>query len=932
MKNFLFLSIFVFSINLSAQEWIANARLSENSQLSQMEQFDIAFNSWAETHPLDSTKGWKQFKRWQWFFSQRVYPNGNIPNGREIWREYKLVKTQFRASKGNANWTSLSPNMVPICSDTANITGMGRINCIAFHPTDTNTLYIGASNGGVWKSTDNGTNWISLTDDLPILRVSDIAIDVKHPDTMYLATGDIEYMIMSLVSPGAAYEYGMGVMKSYDGGVSWDTTGLVFDASAGEASILRKVLVHPDSAGFLITGGSPGMWKSKDYGATWYQTLTGHFTDIESNPENLNVVFASRMYVTGLATSRAAVYKSVDFGETWTELATGIPPTSEVIRTEVAVAPSDTNIVYATCCRTNGGFHSFYRSLDGGNSWNKVASYTGTDKVPNMLGWADGGYFGVTLPGFSTDDAGQGNYDLTLIVNPQHPEIIYSGGVNMWASTNGGLGGDSSTWNVVSFWMKYFGKSIHADQHVSAFNPLNGKFYQGTDGGLYVADSLFIGNLDNVWPCIDFVSMAIIPGCYNLETQWVDISHGLHVNEYYRLGLCPSDPGMVIGGTQDNGTFLLKNGTWIQTFGGDGMEAMIDYSNSDVMYATNYSGALSRSDDGGITYISSLEAPITNTGEAGDWVTPYIMHPWYSNEIFTGFYNIWKSIDNGVSWTKLSNISNNKSFTSLVINPTDPAYIYASRPDNIFKSPDAGQTWTSIKSNLPMNEVYLTYISTDYFHPETVYVTFSGFKIGKKVYRTTDAGLTWDNISLNLPNVPFNCIVHQAGTNASGDTINGLYAGSDVGVFYTNDSLLLTANPWILFNDGMPSVVVNELEINYSAQKIVAATYGRGIWESPLYSPSNNVNIGIAEKPVLTLNAYPNPNNGQFNVEMQSRNNNGIVWKCIDVEGKIVASGSLSGQMGDISWKINIPNPAQGIYVLHISQGNSDYRKLITVE
>ncbi|PKP02774.1 MAG: hypothetical protein CVU11_10690 [Bacteroidetes bacterium HGW-Bacteroidetes-6] len=932
MKKVLFIGLIFFSVQLSAQEWLSAPWFVGDSRLPKMEQLNLAFNSWAETHPLDSTRGWKQYKRWQWFFNQRVYPNQNMPDARTVFYEYELAKMQFRATKGNANWVSLSPNMVPECSDTTNITGMGRINCIAFHPTDTNTIFVGASQGGVWKSIDNGTTWISLTDELPVLRVSDIAIDKNHPDTIYLATGDIEYMVMSLVSPGAAYEYGMGVMKSYDGGMNWDTTGLIFDASVGEASILRKVVVHQDSAGFLLTGGSPGMWKSKDYGVTWYQTLTGHYTDIESNPENPNVIFATRMYVSGLASSRAAIYKSVDFGETWVELPTGIPPTSEVVRIELAIAPSDTTVVYATACRTNGGFHSFYRSLDGGDTWAKVASYTGTDKAANMLGWADGGYFGFTLPGFSTDDAGQGNYDLTLIVNPEHPEIIYTGGVNMWASTNGGLGGDSSTWNVVSFWMKYFGRSIHADQHASAFNPLNGKFYQGTDGGIYMTDSLYIGNLDNVWPCIDFGNLAIIPGCYNLETQWINISNGLHVNEYYRLGLCPSDPGMVIGGTQDNGTFLLKNGTWIQTLGGDGMEAMIDYNNPDVMYATNYSGALSRSDDGGQTYVSSLETPITNTGEAGDWVTPYIMHPWYPNEIFAGFYNIWKSTDNGVSWTKLSNISNNKSFTSLTINPTDPAYIYASRADNIFKSSDAGQSWTSIKNTLPMNEAYLTYICTDYYHPATAYVTFSGFKTGKKVYRTTDAGATWDNISYNLPNVPFNCIVHQSGTNNLGDTVNGLYAGSDIGVFYTNDSLLGTANPWILFNDGMPSVVVNELEINYSAQKIVAATYGRGIWESSLFSESYNVNIGIVEKPELTLNAYPNPNRGHFSVEMESRNSNNIIWKCIDVEGRIVANGTVSGRTGTIVWGVDIPCPAEGIYVLHISQGNSDYRKLITVE
>ncbi|PLW94503.1 MAG: hypothetical protein C0592_02605, partial [Marinilabiliales bacterium] len=263
--------------------------------------------------------------------------------------------------------------------------------------------------------------------------------------------------------------------------------------------------------------------------------------------------------------------------------------------------------------------------------------------------------------------------------------------------------------------------------------------------------------------------------------------------------------------------------------------------------------------------------------------------------------------------------------TSLAISPTNPGYIYAANIGDIYKTSDAGQSWTSIKGTLPMSQAYLTYIAADSYDPEKIYVTFSGFEDGKKVYMTDDAGTTWTNISENLPNVPFNCIIHQSGTNASGDTINGIYAGSDIGVFYTNDSLLQTATPWIMYNTGMPSVVVNELEIQYNAQKIVAATYGRGIWESPLYSDSYNSNVGIEEAHTAML-VYPNPTQDLLNVVLKEIQGSDINWMVFDLQGRVVANGQASDKV----FKINISQIPAGNYLLHVENANTQYRTMIS--
>lgn len=927
MKQILFALSLFFGIAISAQQWRSNDYYVQGATKSGFTDLQQAFSLWAADKDLDQIKGWKQFKRWEYFYFQRLYPSFNMPDARLYMRERdEFIRKFGDGAKAGASWTNLSPSSVPVCADTSNITGMGRINCISFHPTDTHTIFIGASNGGAWKSTDDGQNWTALTEDIPMLRVSDIAIHPYFPDTMYLATGDIDHIVMSLVSPGGAFEYGMGVLKTYDGGLTWDTTGLRFDAAAGETNLIRKVVIQPDSVGHLLAAGSAGVWKSTDGGDNWYQTLTGQYTDLEVNPQNPNVMYLARIYVPGVVGSKASIYKSVDFGESWVEQTSGIPATGVVYRTELAIAPTDTARIYAISCGTSGGFHSFYSSSDGGTTWTKVASTLAADEAPNMLGWADGGYFGFSFPGVPPDDAGQGTYDLTLIVNPHDADLVYTGGVNMWSSSNGGIGGGSSTWNVVSMWLTYFGPSIHADQHFSCFHPFTGKFFQATDGGLYVTDSLITGNLDAVLPCVNLTTFEIIPGCYNLPSEWTELSGGLHITEYYRLALCQSKPDMVVAGAQDNGTFMFNDGNWLQTLGGDGMEAMINPNDPNVIYATNYSGALSKSTDGGLTYTSGLETPITDAGETGDWVTPYVMHPWYPEVLFTAFQEIWKSEDGGTTWNPISNISNAYSFTSLAISPIDPSYIYAARRDNIFRSADGGQTWVSIESGLPTSEALLSYIAVSEVDTQTVFVVFSGFAGGKKVYRSTDAGANWENISLNLPNVPFNCIVHQGGTNLAGDPINGLYAGSDIGVFFTNDSLINVGDNWVLFSNGMPAVVVSELEIQYSAQKIVAATYGRGLWESPLYQQSHNVSQSVGEVSTLSLNFYPNPGNGLYHLQLPYAVEGDVKYSVIDVNGKEVAIGILSANSGLFEASIDLSYLIPGNYLIRVNNGNAVYQ------
>jgi hypothetical protein len=392
------------------------------------------------------------------------------------------------------------------------------------------------------------------------------------------------------------------------------------------------------------------------------------------------------------------------------------------------------------------------------------------------------------------------------------------------------------------------------------------------------------------------------------------------------MGGCRDGANVIIAGSQDNGTYLYNDGNWINAWGGDGMEAMIDHHNPNIIYATNYNGTLNRSTDGGQNFTSNLETPITDAGEHGDWVTPYAMNSYNSNIIYTAFNNIWKSEDQGTSWTKISNIASNYSFKALSVANSNPNYIYASRPKDIYRTTDGGTTWTSIKTGLPINDDLVTYITISSEDPLTLWITFSGYDEGEKVYKSINGGDSWNNISYNLPNVAANCIVHQAGHTSDNVYLNGLYVGTDIGVFYTNDSLLNSSAKWIEFDNGLPNVVVNELEIHYGAQKIRAATYGRGLWETDLYVSSYDVNIGMPkyDNNNVNLKVFPNPNNGNFMIKANIKKKENVLINMFTLTGDKVLTIN-DNVKGAYDKQIDVSEFTNGIYILQITIADTHY-------
>jgi photosystem II stability/assembly factor-like uncharacterized protein len=331
-------------------------------------------------------------------------------------------KTNSNASstRRSNTWTPKGPFGVE------KLAGMGRVNSMIFHPSDTDTWFICVAQGGLWKTTNAGESWISISGDLPILRTSHLSIHPKNPDIMYVAMGDYAYLGHNLQANEnkRTSHYGIGIYKTVNGGVSWTATGLSFKTLDFEGSLIARVRIHPTNHDTIIAVGQTGSYLSYDAGANWSRTNTKLFWDLKQDPNQENTLYATTGYVHSYKYGEASIVKSTDFGRTWNSVSSNIPLTGQVQRIKLAIAPSDPNYIYALACDTLGGFYGLYRSTNRGNSFTIRAD---KNYQYNILNW-----------GFDASPGGQGRYDLSLSVDRNDKNKLLTGGVNMWQSKNGG--------------------------------------------------------------------------------------------------------------------------------------------------------------------------------------------------------------------------------------------------------------------------------------------------------------------------------------------------------------------------------------------------------------------------------------------------------------------------------------------------------------
>lgn len=729
--------------------------------------------------------GMKQYERWRWMAQQRLSENGKSPGAVEMWNNYQLVKAQKNQKDIGDAWQQVGPIDVPF-ADYGN--GIGRVNAIAFHPTDPLTLWAGSPSGGLWKTIDGGNTWTTNTDMLTNLGISDIVINPDNVDEMYLASGDRD--------GGDTEAY--GVLKSTDGGQNWDLTQLVFSVPGNTQ--IHRLLMDSANTQTLYAATSDGIYKTTDGGANWVQKTSSGTGDLEFIPGSSTDL---------LAVVGSNVFRSADAGDSWQLSSTGIP-TDDVGRIKLAVSPSDPEYAYLIIGNNGSGFRALCQSADSGSTW------TVKSESPNILGYSPDG----------ADPGGQAWYDLDIVVHPTNPQEIWIGGINTWKSTNGG-----TSWNITGHWTGDGGAPlIHADQHFLAFSPVTGKIWIGNDGGVWTLDN---------------------------SGLWFIKSNKMAITQYYRFGNSKTSNARVIAGAQDNGTHFRKTVGWSGVIGGDGMEAMIDHENPDIVYGTIYYGSLYRSDDAGGSFIE------VSPGQNGAWVTPFEMDPQDASTLYAGFDKVYVSYERGGSWAEASptlTTGGDENLLNLAVPPLDNSIVYAARRQNIYKGVDFGGTWTSIKNNLPAtSSIPISYINVDPFDPQTVYATLSGYSATNKVFKTTNGGQTWQNITGNLPNIAVFCIETEQSAE------RGIYIGTEYGVYFKDN----TMSDWQVYGTDFPNVQVTELEITEQFNKLRACTYGRGVWEIDVQNTLLPLPVGIEELAAKDNSHFlisPNPGEGVFQI------------------------------------------------------------------
>lgn len=758
------LLLFYLPAAVHSQLW-EKVTKKERSTFSEMQQ---AANKFYESMKEGRKPGFKQFKRWEWFARNRLDKDGYF-NPALNWNGWLEKEERFGPADSSSNWTPVGPAALPRPAGSGS--GLGRLNCIAFDPHNTDIIWVGAPTGGLWKSTNSGQAWATFTDYLPNLGVSDIVIHPGNSNIMYIATGDKQ----------RGSTLSVGVMKSLDGGLTWQLTGL--NPGVEEKNKIGHMLMHPENPETLLAASNKGIYKTINGGDTWIIKEAGDFFDIEVNPANPSTWYASR--------AGFGVYRSMDSGEKWTRLTNGLPmPGPRFGRIVIAVSKSVPNILYAVYAEdieSEGwiwGLYGVYRSMDGGDTW------TLQSNSPNLLGWELDG----------SDAGGQGGYALVLDVNPSDPNTLFVGSVNLWRSSDGGV-----NWQIIA-------RNVHVDHHDLVFLPGSpAALFSCNDGGLYKSE--------------------------NNGDSWTDLSSGLAIQQVYRLGLSTQDPYHVVVGAQDNGSEILNGSEpgWRSVYGGDGADCMIDPNDNSIIYCASQWGNFLRSRNGGAGFMSIF----TSREGAYAWMAPIVMAPDDPLTLYTASNRVFKSTDRGSRARVISPVLTVEPLRVLVVAPSNPNCFVTTDGTRLFKTLNSGTDWTELDTSM-----FPTFITDIGFHPfthETLWVTIGGFgrwnsrftwnnipyEIDKaKVFQSKDGGVTWTDVSGQLPNIPANCIVTDPRTAE-------VYVGTDLGVFYSATG----QGDWKRFDNGLPNVIVTDMEIQTTAGKIVAATYGRGVWESPLASP-----------------------------------------------------------------------------------------------
>lgn len=723
-----------------------------------------------------------------WFASRHLGPQGKIPPHA---RQQALAAQRANLASGLLGTEApevTGDRWVPLGPSPMNGGGQlhtGRVTAIAIHPTDPNTIYVGAAQGGVWKTTNGGTTWAPLTDAQDSLATGCITIDPTNANTIYVGTGEAN---------GSCDSYfGAGILRSTNGGSTWTLIGTTpFDNTSVSAIVVNPTTPTTllaananGSSGIDCSGtfASTGIWRSTNSGSTWTRVLgptqTGDITtevhELIPSPTDPNKLWAG--------VRESGVWQTTNGGTTWTKLAGGLPASTDIGRVELAVDPSNASIVYA-------GFESFFGGGSYLGTWKTTNGGTTWTQLPDIPAGTCHRYTMAGLCSYTAGAGGQCGYDLFLGVAPDGN--LWAGGLGYFRSADGG-----------STWIDICPPEVHVDQHAVAFAS-NGDVWIGNDGGVYETD--------------------------DDGATWTSRNRGLQLGQFYPgAALHPTIPDFSIGGTQDNGTLLHDAGIeWpVEHLGDTSYGAFDPTSPNSVRYTSAIFLTIVKSTDGGRTYVDSVEGLADANTSFASFISPWAMCPSNGSVLVAGSDNAWRSNDAAAHWAANGPDPldpSGRSATALAFSPTDATcgtyWIAIQGIGKIYRTSSGGGAWQEIGGGA-FGTRTITDIAFDPVNPDVAYVAVGGIGFPAHVYKTSNATAAvpaWTAASTGIPDLPVNAVLVDPESAAT------IYAGSDLGVYRSTNG----GSSWSAFITDHPKVAVYDLVADASSKSIVSFTHGRG--------------------------------------------------------------------------------------------------------
>ena len=617
-----------------------------------------------------------------------------------------------------------------------------------------------------------------------MLGVSTIAIDPADGDVMYIGTGEA-YDYQSSIGGDAIRttrgSYGVGILKTTDGGATWTKS---LDWAYAQSRGVWMIQIHPTDHDTLYAATTDGVYKTTDAGGSWARVHDVVMAmDVRIHPLDPDIVFAAHG---NFGSTGLGIYRSTDAGASWTKLTNGLPATW-LGKAQLAIAPTSPDTVFASIADVEVG-RGLYKSTNAGDTWVQINA---TD-YPSYQGW----------------------YAHYVVVSPFDAQTLFTGGIEIWRSTNGG-----STLAVRSRWTDvYFATSppqgpigasryAHADHHFAVWHPTQpNTVYFASDGGVFRTT--------------------------NLGVSFDSLIGGYQTSQFYNgFSNSATSPSFALGGLQDNFTVLYEGtNAWRRAIGGDGAWTAVNPLVGTTVYAESQYLNMRRSTNSGNTWAGV--SPPELAGDVTAFAGPFVLCPGQPTVLYAGRSRVYRSDNGGTSWVATNGgaeLAAGNPVISLAVGAASAATAYAGTAPitsraRVFTTRNGGATWLDVTGSLP--DRYPSDIAVDPNDDRKVYVTFMGFGTSH-VFKSADGGDSWIDIGAGLPDIPTSAV------EVDPDHPEILYVGTDLGVYLSVDSGL----SWQPFLNGMPMAMVNDLKVFRPGRKLRAATHGNGVYERDLHEP-----------------------------------------------------------------------------------------------